>query len=54
MLTFNPIIVIGPAALVSAALLAYARLKLQKRSAEQMKPRPVPVSSRKRREPKDS
>ena len=48
MLTLDPLIAVVPAAVAAIVLLGYARVVMQKRKAQQLKPKPVPVSSRKR------
>ncbi len=53
MLLFNPLIVILPAGVVGIALLRYASTLLQRRRAEQVKPRPVRVMSTERLDRKD-
>jgi hypothetical protein len=52
MLTLNPLFVLLPAGVVGMALLGYARVLMQRRKAEQMKP--VPVTSKRRFETKDT
>ena len=54
MLTLNPLLVVMPAVAAGLALLGYAALLRQQRKAQQLKPKPIPVDSRKRLDPKDS
>ena len=54
MLTLNPLIVVVPAVVAGIALLGYASLLVQKRKAEQAKPKPVPATSKRRFETKDT
>lgn len=54
MLTLNPLFVLLPAVIVGMALIAHARVLLQRRTAEQKKLKPVPVISKRRFESKDN
>jgi len=54
MLTLDPLFVILPAGVVGMIFLGYARVLMQRRKAEQMKPKPVPVTSKRRFESKDT
>lgn len=54
MLTLNSLIILLPASMVGMVLLGYARAVIQWRKTEQMKPKLVPVSSKRRFESKDT
>jgi hypothetical protein len=54
MLTLDPLLVLLPAAVAGLGLLGYAGLLWQRRKAEKAKPKPIPVSSRRRRVVKDN
>jgi hypothetical protein len=48
MLTLNPLIVIVPAGVTAMVLFGYARVIMHRRKAQQLKPIPVRVTSRRR------
>ena len=54
MLTLDPLFVLLPAGFVAMALFGYARVLIKRRKAEQMRPKPVPVTSKRRFESKDT
>ena len=54
MLTLNPLFILIPSGLVGMLLLGYARALSQRRNTEQMKLKPVPVTSKRRFESKDT
>ena len=54
MLTLNLLIAMLPAGVVGMVFLGYTRVLMQRRKAEQMKPKPVPVISKRHFESKDT
>jgi hypothetical protein len=53
MLTLNPLFILLPAGVVSMALFGYAKMLVHRRKVEQLKPKPVPVTSKEQIESKD-